>query len=77
MDPVTEAALIGMVSIGSGIILGYVANDLRYKKGKKILAEMRKTIDTVDDAIYDDKITEEEFRGTWERLRGVYAAIMT
>ncbi|MCK9593441.1 MAG: hypothetical protein M0Q91_15655 [Methanoregula sp.] len=75
MDPIELVTPIAVMVIG--IVGGYVVNDLRYKKGKKILAEMRKTIDAVDDAVYDDKITEEEFRGTWERLKGVYAAITT
>lgn len=56
--------------------LGYIANELRYKKGKKILNEIRKFVVIVDDAVYDDKISEEEFRAFWEQLKGMYAAVI-
>lgn len=70
-----DQVLIIVVPVAS-LAIGYFVNDLRYKKGKKILGEIRKVMDCVDNAVYDDKVTEEEFRATWENLKGVYAAIM-
>jgi len=34
---------------------------------KKKLSEFRACIDTVDDAVKDDKVSEEEFRLAWDR----------
>ncbi len=77
MDPVILDVIYAILGIIGGSIVGKIATDIRYKKGKKILGEIRKTIDHVDDAVYDDKITEEEFRGGWEHLKGLFDAIMT
>jgi hypothetical protein len=77
MDPVTETIIISGITLISGLVIGKIATDVRYKKGKKILTEMRKFFDAADDAVYDDKITEEEFREAWAGLKGVYEAIMT
>jgi hypothetical protein len=77
IDPVLVDVIYSILGIVGAVALGYIVNDMRYKKGKAILAEMRKLFDHVDDAVYDDKITEEEFRQGWEKLKGVYAALIS
>jgi CRISPR/Cas system CSM-associated protein Csm2 small subunit len=76
IDPVLIEVIYSILGIFGAVALGYFVNDIRYKKGKKILAELRKLVDHVDDSVYDDKISEEEFRQGWERLKGLFDAIV-
>lgn len=77
MDEAVINMTFAILGILGSAIGGYLINDLRYKKGKKILGEVRKLFDAVDDAVYDDTVTEAEFRKVWENLKGIYAAVMT
>ena len=77
MDTTQINTIFVILGVLGGVVGGYVFNDTRYVKGKKILASMRLLLDEVDNAVYDDKVTEEEFRGCWEKLKGVYGAIMS
>lgn len=70
-------AIYAIAGIFGAIVLGYVVNDMRYQKAKKILKAIREMVDHVDEAVYDDKITEEEFRGAWEHLKGLIEAIQS
>lgn len=36
------------------------------------LSQIRKVIDRLDDALYDDKVTEEEYRGIWEAVKALF-----
>ncbi|MFA5692744.1 MAG: hypothetical protein WC907_03925 [Acholeplasmataceae bacterium] len=70
-------AIFAILGILSAVGFGYIVNDVRYAKGKKILKKIREMIDYVDDAVYDDHVTEEEFRVGWEKLKALYAALMS
>jgi hypothetical protein len=70
-------AVFSILGILSAVGFGYIVNDLRYVKGKKILKKFREMIDHVDDAVYDDNVTEDEFRVGWERLKAIYDALMS
>ena len=76
MDPLVEQLIYYVVTAVVGILVGKVVTDMRYAKGKKILNELRQFFDHVDDMVYDDKFTEEEFRGGWEHLKGLFDAIV-
>lgn len=43
----------------------------RWQRAKNKLSEIRQLVDSVDDAVYDDKVTEEEFRTIYQRLTTV------
>jgi hypothetical protein len=76
LDPVLEQLIYYVVTAVVGIVVGKFVTDLRYQKGKKILAQLRQLVDHVDDMVYDDKFTEEEFRGGWEHIKGLVDAIV-
>jgi uncharacterized ion transporter superfamily protein YfcC len=38
---------------------------------KRKLHTIREAIDTLDDALYDNKITEDEFRAIWEKSKKI------
>jgi hypothetical protein len=38
---------------------------------KRKLRTIREAIDTLDDALYDDKITEDEYRAIWEKFKKI------
>lgn len=38
---------------------------------KKRISAIRKLIDSVDDALYDDKVDEKEFRNIWQNFQTV------
>lgn len=77
MDPLLEAAIIAILSIVAGVFLGNYSADARYKKVKKIIGAFADQFDSVRDALYDDKVTEEEFRNMFEKARGIWQAIIT
>lgn len=53
------------------ITLSVVLLGVRWQLAKKKLTEVRQLIDVVDDALQDDKVTEEEFRNIVNRLIAV------
>jgi hypothetical protein len=36
---------------------------------------VRQFIDTLDDALYDDRISEDEFRSLWSRFKAMFSSI--
>jgi hypothetical protein len=38
---------------------------------KRKLRAIREAIDTLDDALYDNKITEDEYRAIWEKFKKI------
>lgn len=57
-------AVIAIVSaIGVSLV---VWNKFKYKLG-----EIRKFIDTLDDALYDNKVTEKEYQEIWESFKTI------
>jgi hypothetical protein len=51
-----------------GVVVPIVSGLTAWKAFKAKLNMIRKLIDTVDDAIYDDKVTENEFRVIWNNF---------
>jgi hypothetical protein len=47
-------------------LLGLIGSVAYWAKFKTRLHAVRNFVDAVDESIYDDKITEQEFRTTWE-----------
>ena len=40
----------------------------RWQQAKTQLSEIRQLVDAVDDALYDDEVSEDEFRAIFQRL---------
>lgn len=53
------------------VAISAVLMGARWQLAKKKLTEVRQVIDAVDDALQDDKVTEEEFRNIVNRLIAV------
>lgn len=53
------------------VAISAVLMGARWQLAKKKLTEVRQLIDIVDDALQDDKVTEEEFRNIVNRLIAV------
>lgn len=68
MELNTDTAQIIAATI---ITLVAVRLNVRLQLAKKKLTKVRQLIDVVDDALQDDKVTEEEFRNIVNRLIAV------
>ena len=65
--------LAGFVGV-TGLAL-YAAFKYRLKQTRNVLKELFEAVAAVDDAVADDKVTEEEFRLIYAEFQGVIAAI--
>lgn len=54
-------AIVG--AIGASLVV--------WNKFKSRLSQIRKLIDTLDDALYDNKVTEKEYREIWESFKAI------
>ncbi len=63
-----EASIITAVIAIAGSIS---AVSIYWQKFKARLDLFRKTIDTVDDAIYDNMVTEQEFQAIWKAFKAL------
>jgi len=54
-----------------GVVVPIISALTAYKKFKSKLNQIRHLIDSVDDAIYDDEISEDEFRFVWSKFLNV------
>jgi hypothetical protein len=45
----------------------------QYVLFKRKLRAVREFIDKLDDALYDDRITEEEYRTLWEKFKAIFS----
>lgn len=53
-------------------ILGAIGASLVvWNKFKSRLTQIRKLIDTLDDALYDNKVTEKEYQEIWESFKAI------
>lgn len=59
------------------MILGWVVSNVQYQKFKKAFDAFSSLMNEVNTALYDDKVTEEEFRKVWEKAKGFYEALKT
>lgn len=64
-----EILKIGL-QIAVPIVVGVAAGvgGAYYLLFKKKLSKFRKFVDSLDDAIYDDAVTEAEFRDSWDKF---------
>ncbi|HJZ23810.1 MAG TPA: hypothetical protein VJ201_05095 [Candidatus Babeliales bacterium] len=67
-DPViTNDLLVYILAPVGTFVFGWILNALKNKdKLKNVLHSVRVFIDGADDAIYDDKVDEKEFRLMWD-----------
>jgi hypothetical protein len=56
-------------------IIGGVVGIYSYYAFKRRLHVVRQFIDTLDDALYDDRISEDEFRSLWSRFKAMFSSI--
>ena len=63
-DPTTIAHILTVSIVAISLIAG-----LQWGFAKSKITQIRKLADAVDDALYDDKISEQEFRMIFARLR--------
>jgi len=65
----TVLALLGTM------VLGWIAGNVQYQKMKERLQRFTELMDEINSAVYDDKVTEEEFRKIWEKAKGFYESL--
>ena len=63
-DPTTIAHILTVLIVAISVLSG-----LGWGFAKSKITQIRKLADAVDDALYDDKISEQEFRMIFARLR--------
>jgi hypothetical protein len=63
VDIQTIHIAVTAVVMAAAVLLGN-----RWQHAKSRLTEIRQLVDTVDDALYDDRVSEEEFREIFQRL---------
>ena len=61
--------VITIVTIVLPFVIGILSREPWYQKAKMKLSESRQLLDDIDDAVYDDKVTEAEFRKAWDSAR--------
>jgi len=65
----TVLALLGTM------VLGWITGNVQYQKMKERLQRFTELMDEINSAVYDDKVTEEEFRKIWEKAKGFYESL--
>ena len=63
VDIQTMHLIVTAVVTVSAFLLGN-----RWQQAKNHLSEIRQLVDAVDDALYDDEVSEDEFRTIFQRL---------
>ena len=69
--------ILTILSLLFTMLLGWIIGNAQYQKFKKAFDAFSMMITEVNTALYDDKVTEEEFRKIWERAKGFYEALKT
>lgn len=69
--------ILTILSLLFTMLLGWIIGNAQYQKFKQTLDAFSMLITEVNTALYDDKVTEEEFRKIWERAKGFYEAMRT
>ena len=59
------------IIVSAAVTIAAVLLGIRWQLAKNKLSEIRKLIDAVDDSLYDDSVSEEEFRVIFQRLMTV------
>lgn len=63
--------IITLIAIIAPLIIGFLARQPAYTKAKERLSQARDLLDNIDDAIYDDKVTEVEFQKIFDSARRI------
>lgn len=73
MIPIENQELYNMLSMIATFVFGYAMKHYgdMYLSSKKKISKIRKLIDTVDDALIDNSVSEEEFRKTFYAAKEV------
>lgn len=58
--------VITITTIVLPFVFGFLTREPKYQKAKTKLTDIRTFLVKVDDALYDDKITEKEFREIYD-----------
>lgn len=64
LDPTTLSYILTVLIVAITLFSG-----LQWRFAKSKITQLRELADATDDAIYDDKISEQEFRLIFSRLR--------
>lgn len=67
--------LMSIAALLITMVIGWAIGNAQYVKMKESLDKFSQLVNEVNAALYDDKITEEEFRRIWEKAKGFYEAI--
>ena len=59
------------IIVSAAVTIAAVLLGIRWQLAKNKLSEIRKLIDAVDDALYKDSVSEEEFSEIFQRLMTV------
>ena len=62
-----EEELLNVIAVVVSFLIGLISASAYYQKFKKALKTVRNCIDTLDNALADDKLTKEEVKLIWER----------
>lgn len=73
MIPIENQELYVMLIAAATFIFGFATKHYgdMYLSSKKKISKIRKLIETVDDALVDDSVSEEEFRRTFYAAKEV------
>lgn len=72
MSLMDEGTLITLIALAISMLIGSGgAVAAMYIYMKQRLHALRKLIDLLDDALYDDTVTEDEFRRIWEQFKAL------
>jgi hypothetical protein len=68
-----EEQFLNVLFMGGSFVFGWISKHYVeiYANSKKRITSIRKLIDTVDDALIDDSVSEEEFRKTFYAAKEV------
>jgi hypothetical protein len=68
--------IISIVVLLIGIGAGFVIGDVRYKRFKILFSDFTYIMTDMNEAMKDDKITEEEAQKVWDDLYQMYKDIL-
>lgn len=73
MIPIENQELYNMLELAATFVFGFATKHYGdiYLSSKNKISNIRKLIDTVDDALVDDSVSEEEFRKTFYAAKKV------
>jgi ABC-type glycerol-3-phosphate transport system permease component len=69
--------VLTILSLLFTMVLGWIIGTAPYQKFKKSFDAFSQLMNEVNMALYDDKVTEDEFRKVWEKAKGFYEALKT